>query len=156
MSAGLKATIEHASRDALKHHDGAVLSTLRMALSAMKNREIEKRAKTGMAEEMTEEEVLIVVRSEAKKRRDAIAEFEKAGRHDLVDKESRELAILEKYLPIEMPDEEIEKLLQPVLVAGVSMADFGRIMGAAMKAVAGRASGDRVSAIVRRLLEVRN
>ena len=146
----LKSTIEDAARSALKNRQPELLSTLRMALAAIKNRELEKRTKSGTGE-LTEEETMAVVKSEVKKRKDAIMEFEKAGRQDLADKEKMERAILEKYLPAEISDEEIEKLLRPV-VAGASAADFGRVMGTAMKAVAGRASGDRVSAAVKRML----
>ena len=78
-------------------------------------------------------------------------EFEKAGRQDLADKEKMERAILEKYLPAEISDEEIEKLVRP-LAAGRAVTDFGAVMGLAMKQVAGRASGDRVSAIVKQIL----
>lgn len=146
----LKTDIEDACRRALKNQEPVLLGTLRMALAAIKNRELEKRAKSG-ASDLTEEETMAVVRSEVKKRKDSIAEFEKAGRSDLADREKAELAILEKYLPAEISDEEIEKLIRP-LATGRAVSDFGAVMGAAMKAVAGRASGDRVSASVRRML----
>ena len=144
----LKQIVEDAARSALKNHEPETLMTLRMFLASVKNREIEKQAK---GEEVSEDDVMAVLKSEVKKRRDAINEFQKGGRQELADKEAREMAILEKYLPAEISDEEIEKILQP-LVAGASAADFGRVMSAAMKAVAGRASGDRVSAMVKKLL----
>ena len=154
MDNGLKRKIEDAARNALKSQEPELLMTLRMLLSAIKNREIEKKGKGG-EHELSEDEVMAVLRSEVKKRRDAISEFQKGGRQDLADKEAREMAILEKYLPAEMSDEEIEKLLAPLVAQGASVKDFGRIMSAAMKAVAGRASGDRVSAMVKRMLEVK-
>lgn len=147
----LKNTIEEAARRALKNQEPELLSTLRMLLSAMKNREIEKRTRGGDAQ-LTEEEMMGVVKSEVKKRKDAIAEFQKGDRNEAAEKEARELAMLEKYLPAELSDEEIEKLLLP-LAKGASASDFGRVMGAAMKVIAGRASGDRVSAMLRRLLQ---
>lgn len=147
----MKTAIEDAARRALKNQEPEMLATLRMVIAAFKNRELEKRAKSG-ASVLTEEEAVAVVRSEAKKRKDAIAEFQKGGREDLADKESRELAILQKYLPSELSDEEIEKLLRPLVGAGTAAADMGRVMGQAMKIVAGRASGDRVSAVVKRML----
>jgi len=147
---GLKKTLEDDARSALKRSEQLVLDTLRMALASMRNREIEKRGKGG-DEVLTEDEATAVLRSEAKKRRDAAEAFRNAGREDLAVKEDAELAIIERYLPKEIPDDEIKKILQP-LVAGASMKDFGRVMGAAMKAIAGRASGDRVSAILKRLL----
>ncbi|MFY9462878.1 MAG: GatB/YqeY domain-containing protein, partial [Candidatus Sungiibacteriota bacterium] len=101
--------------------------------------------------DITDEEVMAVIHSEAKKRKDAIAEYSRAGRIESAKKEAEELAILEKYLPQELTDEEIEKLLVP-LAKGATEKDFGKIMSAAMKAVSGRASGDRVSAAVKRML----
>lgn len=146
----LKQTLEDDARHALKHGEQLMLDTLRMALASIRNREIEKRGKGGEGI-LTEEEIAAVLRSEAKKRRDASQEYRKGGRQELAAKEDKELVIIEKYLPKELSDEEIEKILQP-LVAGASVKDFGRVMGAAMKTVSGRASGDRVSAMVRRLL----
>ena len=160
----LKKTIEDQMKQAMKARDEVKLGTLRMLISSIRNREIEKRAKLvksgagsdidAMAQ-LNDEETLDAVRSEVKKRRDAIAEYNKANRPELAQKESNELAILQSYLPAELSDEEIEKLLQP-LVAGVSEKAFGRVMGAAMKAVAGRASGDRVGAMVKRLLQAKS
>lgn len=142
-------------KDAMRSKDELKLSVLRMLSAAIHNKEIEKRSKSGKMEELVEEEVVGVVRSEAKKRRDAIAEFEKGGRRDLVDKEAAELKILEGYLPQELADEDIEKIVKEV-VAGlgeVTPRDFGRVMGEAMKKTKGRAGGDRVSAAVKRSLE---
>lgn len=140
---------------AMRAKDERRLSVLRMLSSAIHNKELEKRAKSGKAEELTEEETITVVRSEVKKRRDAIAEFEKGGRKDLADQESAELQILEAYLPQELSDEEIEKVVKGV-VAELGVSDpkqFGRIMGEVMKRVKGQASGDRVSAAVKKLLQ---
>lgn len=146
----LKQTLEDDARSALKRGERLMLDTLRMALASLRNREIEKRGKGGDGM-LTEDEVMAVLRSEAKKRRDAAEEYRKAGREELAAKENTERAIIEKYLPKEISDEEIEKLLQPLAV-GVEIKDFGRAMGLAMKAIAGRASGDRASAIAKRLL----
>lgn len=153
----LKRKIEDAARHALKNQEPELLMTLRMVLAAIKNRELEKRAKGGApasagAPELTEEEVTAVIRSEVKKREYAAGEFEKAGRRDLAEKEKREVAILEKYLPAEISDEEIEKLLVPA-AQGATAADFGKVMFAAMKAVAGRAAGERIAMAVRRMLD---
>ncbi len=100
---------------------------------------------------MTEDEIIAALKTEVKKRRDAAQEYHKAGRGELSAKEDGERVIIEKYLPAELSDDEIEKILQP-LAAGFSMKDFGRAMGAAMKAVGNRASGDRVGVILKRLL----
>ncbi|MBI3442470.1 MAG: GatB/YqeY domain-containing protein [Candidatus Sungbacteria bacterium] len=154
----LKAQMEDAARRALKNREELLLSTLRLLLTAIHNREIEKRSSFARATEdkllsvdLSDEEVLLVIRSEAKKRKDAIAEFIRANRLEATQKEAAELAVLEKYLPSELSEEEIEKLIQP-LAERRAMSDFGAVMGAAMKAVSGRASGDRVSAAVKRML----
>lgn len=150
----MKTKILQDIKEAMRTKDELKLSVLRMLSSAIHNKELEKRAKSGKVEELTEEETIAVIRSEAKKRRDAIVEFEKGGRKDLVDKETAELKILEEYLPKELPDEEIEKIVREVVAAlgEVTAKDFGRVMGEVMKRTKGQASGDRVSVMVKKLL----
>ena len=140
--------------EAMKNKRELELSVLRMVTSALHNCEIEKRAKTSGAV-LEEEEVVATVRSEAKKRRDAIEGFEKGGRKELAEKEAAELKILEAYLPQEISDNELKKIVQDVLgqFGEVTQKDFGKVMGAVMKKVSGQASGDRVSQMVRKLLE---
>lgn len=152
---GLQATIESAAREALKSRDAELLSTLRMLRAAIQSREIEKRGKGGEAA-LSEEEVVGALRSEVKKRKDAIAEFEKAGRADLAGKEQAELAVLERYLPPELQDEEIEKAVREAAQAlGASgPKDVGRVTGAVMKQIKGQASGDRVRDAVERALSI--
>ncbi len=150
---GLKATIEDAALHALKNQEAGMLSVLRMLRAAIQNREIEKRGKGGVAV-LTEEETAAVLRSEVKKRYDAIAEFQKAARADLVLKERAELAILERYLPPELSDDEVEKIVRAAAeeLGAAGPKDTGRVIGEAMKRVKGQASGDRVSSAVRRIL----
>lgn len=152
----MKERIQNDIKEAMRSKDELRLSVLRMLSSAIHNRELEKRAKTGKQEELTEEETVAVIRSEVKKRRDAIAEFEKGGRKDLAEKESTELKILEKYLPQEISDGEIEKIVREVVaeLGAVAPKDFGRVMGEVMKRAKGQASGDRMSSAVKRALEV--
>ena len=138
-------------KTAMRSRDELRVSVLRMLISAMRNKEIEKRGKGGDSV-LTDDEQVAVVRSEAKKRRDAIEEYTKAGRSESAAQEQAEKRILEEYLPAEMSDDELKKLLEP-LVKGASSENFGRVMGLAMKAVSGRASGDRVGVMVRKLLE---
>jgi len=151
----MKEKILQDMKEAMRSKDELKLSVLRMLSSAIHNKELEKRAKSGKDDELTEEEIIGVVRSEAKKRRDAIAEFEKGGRKDLVEKESAELKILEEYLPQELPDVEIEKIILEVIgqLKEITQKDFGRVMGEVMKRVRGQASGNRVGAMVKKFLE---
>ena len=158
----LKDTISNDLKQAMKDKEEIKLSTLRMLIAAIRNREIEKKAKLRKAASdvdvevagmLTDEEILDAIRSEVKKRRDAIAEFQKASRTDLADKESAELDILQRYLPPELGDDEIVVVIKEIVsVTGATQKDFGRVMGEAMKRLKGKASGDRVGALLKQLL----
>lgn len=155
----LQTQLEEEMHEAMKRRDEVLLSTLRMLRSAISNRTIEKRGKMAKAgdggrAELSDDEVLNVIRSEAKKRRDAAAEFTKAGRMDLADKEGAELKILERYLPAELNDEEIQRMVAETVAetGAASEKDFGRVMGSVMKKAAGRASGNRIQDVVRKAL----
>lgn len=146
-----KEKIHEDLKGSMKAKDELRLSVLRMLLSAVHNRELEKRAKSGRAEDLAEEEVVVVVRSETKKRRDAIAEFAKGGRKDLAEKEAAELKILQIYLPVEISDEELMKVVREVVagVGEVTQKDFGRVIGEVMGKIRGQASGDRVNVMLK-------
>ncbi len=101
---------------------------------------------------MTDEEVIKVLRSEAKKRKESIESFEKGGRQDLVDKEKREMAVLERYLPAEMSDADILAKIKEV-IANSEDKSFGTIMKASVTAINGQADGKRISAAVKTALE---
>ena len=129
------------------------LSVLRMISAALHNKEIEKRGR-GMSAELGEEEIIAVLRSEAKKRREAEEGFEKGLRPELARKEREEMKIIESYLPAEPPDEELKKYAEEAIreTGAVSAKDFGKVMGAVTKKVRGQASGARVSEIVKQFL----
>lgn len=125
-----------------------MLSTLRMLKAAIINKEKDKK------EELGEEEIISVIQSEAKKRKDAIAQFQKANRQDLVEKEEAELALLQKYLPTELPEQELVDIIKNVIqeVEAVGRQDMGRVMKSVMEKVKGRADGAKVSALVKKAL----
>ncbi|OHA71164.1 MAG: hypothetical protein A3H01_02180 [Candidatus Wildermuthbacteria bacterium RIFCSPLOWO2_12_FULL_40_9] len=137
---------------------------LRQILAAVLNKEKEKRyklSKDGVDGEklkkesqLSEEEILAVVVSEAKKRKEAIVEFEKGARDDLVKKEKAELVILEKYLPSQLSKEEIISIAKEIMQKlNVQTAkDIGKVMSELMPKLRGRADGMTVSNIVRELL----
>jgi len=135
-------------KTAMKAKDSVTLSTLRLLRSAIKNKEIDTQR------ELTEEEVTAVIKSQVKQLKDSLESFMSAGRDDLAEGVSTELAILEIYLPAQMSDEELETVVtKAVQDSGASgMPDMGKAMGVAMKAVAGGADGNRVKAIVQKLL----
>jgi len=134
---------------ALKEKDEVRLSTLKMLSSALHNAKIEKR------DDLNKEEELVVVKKEAKKRKDAIEAYKKGGAKDRAKREEEELKILQEFLPEEMTDSELEKLVNESIseVKAESMADVGKTMGSVMAKVKGQADGTRVSAMVKEKLE---
>lgn len=146
--APLKEKLNKDLKESMKAGDVVKVGTLRMVLSGIQNREIEKRGKS--KEEIIDSEVMEVIRKEAKKRKEAIEIYSKAGRNDLKDKESSELNIIQSYLPPELNEADIEKIVQKTIKDGVK--DFGGIMKIVMKEANGRASAGLVSKIVKNLL----
>lgn len=140
-------------KEALRNQEELRLSVLRMVSAALHNREIEKRSH-GATPELLEEEITAVLRSEIKKRKDAAEGFAKGRRTDSAEKERKEEEIIRAYLPAECSDEEVEKTArEAVTEAGASSEkDFGKAMSEAMKRLKGKASGDRVSAAVKKAL----
>ncbi len=103
----------------------------------------------------TDEEIVEVISSEAKKRKEAILEFEKGERQDLAEKEKKELEILQKYLPEQLSEEEIKKLVKEAIkkVGAKEIKDTGKVMAQLMSQVKGKADGSQVGKIVKELLE---
>lgn len=148
--------------DALKQGRKEEANTLRFLMAQVKNREIELRSskasmlrRQSREEGLNDEEMLEVILREVKKHRDSIAEFEKGGRDDLVQKERAELNILEQYAPAQMSEEEMWKevgfAMQEVHAEGEK--DFGKVMSVLMPRIKGKAEGATVSTILRDLLK---
>lgn len=135
----------------LKARDDLRVSTLRMMKAALKNAEIEKRQKGGLKEE----DITVVLSSLVKQRRESVEQYTKAGRPDLADKESREIEIIQEYLPEQLSEEEIEGLIRlAIQETGVtSVQEIGRLMKVLMPKVKGRADGRIVNEKARDILE---
>lgn len=134
---------------AMKAKDSARLSALRMMKAAMMNKGVEK------GRDLEDAEVLQVVSSLVKQRRDSIEQFSKAGRTDLVDKESAEIAVLEAYLPPAATAEEIDAAVAAAIAdtGAASPKDIGKVMKAVMPKLAGKnADGRIINESVRRKL----
>jgi uncharacterized protein YqeY len=146
----LKERLEADLRTAMKARDELVTSTLRMAITAVRNAEVAGDA----ARELSDDEILAVLTKEAKKRREAATAFGDAGRVELAAKERAEEEVLVAYLPAQLSDEELAGLVRDALAAGgfSGKSSMGPAMKAAQAAVAGRAEGGRVAAEVRRQL----
>ena len=135
-------------KDAMRQREEQRRNVLRMALSAVHNAEI------AAGKELDDEGVLGVLSADAKRRRESISEFDKAGRRDLVDKEVAELAILTPYLPEQLSREEIVAAARRIIeeTGATSMKDIGKVMPALMQELRGRADGKAASEAVRELL----
>lgn len=160
----LKQKIEADLKEAMKNKEELRLSVLRMLASALRNRQLEKRtklakdgtdsAKLEARSELEDDEAMEVVRSESKKRKDAAEGFERGGRAELAEKERQELLILQAYLPQELSDAELHKLVSEAIfeTSASAMKDFGKVMGYVMGHAKNQVSGDRVSAAVKKVL----
>ena len=129
----------------MRAKDSARLSTLRLLTAAIKQREVDERIELGDAD------VLAILEKMIKQRKESIAQFEKAARQDLVDKEKAEIVVLSGYLPQRLSDAEVEKLVDSVISeTGASGAkDMGKVMAALKSRLAGRADMAAVSGLVK-------
>ncbi len=144
----LKEKISEDQKTALKTGKRDELSVLRMLLAAISNKEIELRKKDiGLSDE----EVLFVISSEVKKRKDSIEEYTKAGRIDLKEKEESEFNVLKNYLPPEISDDDLFRIVRDGIreAGATSVADFPKVMKVIMPTLKGKASGDRISNTVK-------
>lgn len=134
---------------AMKGKDMRTLDVLRLLASSLKNKGIE------MKKELEDADVVSVVRSDMKKLQDALGEFEKAAREDLVEKTREEMEVLKKYLPPEMTDEDLRAKVSAKLeeIGAVDMKDFGRAMGELMNDLKGAVDGSRVKQMIEEVLK---
>lgn len=125
------------------------LSVIRMARANIKNIEIDEKR------ELNDDEVLAVLMKEVKMRQDSLEEFTKAGRDELAEQAKQEIAILRKYLPEQLGDDELRALVQEAIdeTGAASQKDMGKVMAAVMPKTKGRADGKRINAMVRELLK---
>lgn len=148
----LKQQLQEELKQAILAKDELRKSILRMLLSAITYAEIQK---GGAGYEATDEDVLAVIEKQVKQHKDSIEQFEKAGRQELADKEKEELTLLEKYLPEQMGEEEVRALVREAIAAtgASSPSEMGKVMGALMPKVKGKADGGLVSSIVKEELQ---
>lgn len=130
---------------AMKAKDKAKLKTIRMLKASLQNEKLAKQ------DDLTEQEELDILAREKKQRLDSLQEFKQAGRDDLVDEVEEELAIVAEYLPEPLSDNEVKEIVQSVIdsVDASGMQDMGKVMGAVMPKVKGRADGNFVSEVVK-------
>lgn len=158
----IKETITNDLKTAMKTGQVARRMTIGVVLSAIKNRELEKRSKlmkegssdAEAASALTDEEVIEVVSSEIKKRRESIATYTTGGRPELADKEQSEIDMLMNYMPTQMSEEEVSEVVKRAIakVKPASVKDMGKVMAAVMPEVKGKADGELVSRLVKELM----
>lgn len=134
--------IDERMKKAMVEKDELNLPLMRMLKSVIKNAEIEKK------KELDDAEVIAVLEKQAKQRKDSIEQYETGGRKDLADHEKAELAVIEEFLPEKMSDEDIRAIVKKK-VAEMSGEDFGKVMGACMGELKGKADGGTVQRIVK-------
>lgn len=145
---------------AMKAGEAIRVSTLRLLSNAIHNEEISKQR------ELTQEEEIALVRRQLKQREEAAEAYMRGGRSELAEKEKQEAEILKSFLPAQMTEQEIEQIVERIKTRVRAMTtdsadmerrqDFGRVMGAVVKEIAGRADGRTVAEVVKRKLTVNN
>jgi len=142
----LKATIHQDMIQALKDHDTVTLSVLRLVISAIKNSEIDKNGS-----DLSDAEVIALMQKQVKQRKEAIELYAKGNRTDLADNEEKEMQILNKYLPSQLAEEEINQIITKTIadLGKVGPGDFGTVMKKVMERARGQAEGSLVSRLVK-------
>ena len=144
----LKDRVLQDMKEAMKARDQLRLSTLRLLVSEIKNREIDAKG------ELKDEDILALIQKAVKQRQDSIAQYEKGGRQDLAEKEKAEMEILKAYLPEELSKEAILEVIDQAIAAtgASSPKEMGKVMREVMPKVKGRADGKLVNELVRKRL----
>ena len=157
----LKDKLQGDMMDALKSGNSQKRTLLGMVLTAIKNREFEKRTKLSKTEKdiakleeqskLNDEEIVEVISSEIKKRKDAIEQYEKGGRPDLAEQEKKEAEMLMTYMPEQMSEEDVRAEVKKAIneTGAKDMKEMGKVIGAVMAKVKGKDDGQTVSRIVK-------
>ncbi|HCW31891.1 MAG: hypothetical protein UT55_C0021G0007 [Candidatus Peregrinibacteria bacterium GW2011_GWE2_39_6] len=146
----LKSQLQSDLTEAMKARDEVKVATLRLLKAATMKFEVSGKEKV----EATDDDVLKILKKEVKQRQDSIEQFEAGNRHDLAEIERKQLAVLEGYLPTQMNADELKAIVQAIITGTgtKSPSDMGKVMGLAMKKVAGQADGSMVREMVQKAL----
>lgn len=141
----LKAQISEDMKTAMRAKDSARLGTIRLLQAAIKQREVDERI------ELDDSNVIAVIEKMLKQRRDSIAAYESANRHDLADVEKFEVTVLQTYLPQQLTEDEIKAILEKVVVdtGAAGIKDMGKVMAEIKPLVAGRADMGKISGLIK-------
>ena len=146
----LQTKVMDALKEAMKAKDTIALESLRAIKSAI----LLAKTEAGAAAELAEEEELKLLQKLVKQRKDSAALYAQQGRNDLAEPELAQVAVIEKFLPAQLSEAEVEEALKSIIaqVGATSPKDMGKVMGAATKQLAGKADGKLISDIVKKLL----
>ena len=138
-------TLKDEQKLAMKAKDKLRLGTIRLALAAVKQREVDEQIT------LNDDDILAVLTKMVKQRRDSVAQYESAGRQDLADVESAEITVLEDFMPQPLTDEEVAQLIEAAIAesGAAGMQDMGNVMGVIKPQIQGRADMGKVSGLVR-------
>lgn len=147
---GLKETLKSDLTEAIRSSDQVVSGTIRMVLTAITNEEVSGKE----ARVLSDDEIITVLSREGKKRREAAEEFAKAGRTDRAAEEKAEGEVIAKYLPAQLSEDDIKKLIAAAVVStgAAGPADMGKVMGVIKPQIVGKADGAIVSSLVKAAL----
>ncbi|GEA60370.1 GatB/YqeY domain-containing protein [Vibrio comitans] len=137
--------LKEEQKSAMRAKDKARLGTIRLALAAIKQREVDERIT------LTDNDIIAVLTKMVKQRRDSVAQFESAGRQDLADAEKVEITVLEEFMPQPLTEEEVAALVDSAITESeaAGMQDMGKVMGVLKPQIQGRADMGKVSGLVR-------
>lgn len=152
----LKQQLQADTKEAMKQGNQGVVGVLRMALASISTKAKERRYKEKLETEpeLTDEEIISVLSSEVKKRKDAIVLYEQGNRPELAAKEKTEIEILKEYLPEQLSENEIKKIIAESIAktGATTVKDMGKIMADLMPKVKGKADNGEISKIIKELL----
>ncbi|MFQ5774765.1 MAG: GatB/YqeY domain-containing protein [Kiloniellaceae bacterium] len=145
--------LSDALKDAMKAKEQCAVSTLRLILAALKDRDIAARGK-GNSDGISEDEILEMLRKMIRQRQESIEMYQKANRQDLVDKETAEIEVIERFLPKQLDEDEMRGAVSEVIdeLKASTIKDMGRVMGTLKERYAGRMDFGRASALVKEQL----
>jgi uncharacterized protein YqeY len=149
----LRETLTQSLKDAMKAKDARRVSTLRLILAALKDRDIASRTRAD-GPSVSEEEILQMLQTMIRQRRESIGLYEKGGRLDLAAQEQEEIVIIEGYLPRQMSEDEIKAIGQQIVgeIGAKGIKDMGRVMAALKQRYAGRLDSGKAANIVKSIL----
>ena len=144
----LKDTLMNDLKESMKNKDQVRKSVVTLVRSAIKQKEVDERV------ELSDDDILDIISKQLKQRKDALEEFKKVQRDDLVEETEKEISILMGYLPEQLTDEELHAIVSETInqVGATTMKDMGKIMGVVMPKVKGKADGKRINEVAKQIL----